>query len=795
MIYLILFIIRLIIEVALIVGIILLAAYLLLGTGFDIVSRFFDASYKYNSNDFNGKKRITIQKNEYEFHFDTETNRYWIEFGENRSLVNGKIKIYVDKTFYASIPEENEKRLILKECNSKNGENKLGKFNLIKIKWQLEGREDEILTNFYLFIENNFIIFELVSPKELKNLKRGKFKNPVSHFPCFENQSPNKRILSYQNGIFFPPTRKLGSNMAPAMFYDDKTNLFVLTSMNNFLISYVHQDKKTNNISGCLNGELESIPEAYSQKFLLYFGKGINNSFKVVGDILLKSLNGKRKSPYDCECVKYLGYWTNNGACYYYRPESGLNYTETMVKLNEYIESEGIPIKYIQLDSWWYKKASSVLYRALYFLKVNGCYLWEPREEVFPEGMKYIQEKVKKPFVCHARWFDGTSPYVKKYNFELNDAFFQWSLPDSQEFWDNLMAESKAWGLTTYEQDWLNNQYNNFKSCRSDVERGRRWLYQMAKAAEKKGITVQYCMANPGMIMHSMEFTSVTHARTSNDYNSRMPKTFYFPCFTQSNMLLNMVGIWPFKDNFASTTGPNIFYREKFPIIETLLSSLSGGVIGPSDKIGYINKDLLMKTCRSDGILLKPDRAITPIDLMFLPNRKYYINTTESVKNSNQWTYILVINLWPRRVKDRSFTLKDLHVQNDCILYDFHKKRLQKITSDDKIEQNLKKNYHKYYIAAPLFNSKISFIGTPEKFVTCSNFQFPNVNFQNDELSINIFDLIGKELPLLFYSDEKPSVRKVEGAEIIEENYQELTKKYILTIKMIKKEAEVIVKY
>ncbi|MHA1784505.1 MAG: hypothetical protein ACTSVE_04865 [Candidatus Helarchaeota archaeon] len=791
MINLFLFLVQLIIKAAIVIGIILLLAYILLEPAFAIASRWFDASYKYNSRDFKKKKKFPPQNNKYEFIFNEGLGEYQIRFGEQRTLTKGTVKIHHQGFIYSSRPRENEKTLILKEKSEREGNDRIGKYHLLNLKWQFEDLKIEIITNFYLYEETSYIIFEQYFPVELKDIETGNFKTPITYFPCFENKSPNKRILTYKNAIFFPPSRKIDSNMAPVAFFDDECNTFLLCSMNNFLVSYIHQNKKTREISGSLNGELKEIPANYSQRFILYFNKGINESFEKMGNLLLKFHDSKRKSPYDCPTLKYLGYWTDNGAYYYYRTEKGLNYEETILKLNEYFDQEQIPIKYIQLDSWWYKKAAGVIFRALFFLPVNGCYLWEPREKIFSKGMKALQERVKKPFCCHARWFASTSPYVKQYDFEINDNLIKWGLPDSQEFWNDLMTEAKSWNLQTYEQDWMNNQYKAFKTCRNNVSRARRWLYHMASAAQKQGITIQYCMANPGMILHSIEFPSVTHARTSNDYNSRLPKKFYYPCFTQANIFIKMVGIWPSKDNFFSTTGPSLFYREKYPVLETLLSCLSGGVVGPADKIGFLNKELLMKTCRSDGVLLKPDRPLTPIDLMFVPNRKYYLNSTESVKNSLKWEYILVMNIWPRRVKDKSFTLRDFGIENERVLYDFHNKILRKINIDEPIVQYLKKNQHAYYIAAPIFENKISFIGNPEKFITCSNLQFPMVIYENGQLIIKINELKEHEISLLFYTKTKPGKLDIEGANILTEHYNEPNKKYEIRIKMQEEKAEI----
>jgi hypothetical protein len=54
---------------------------------------------------------------------------------------------------------------------------------------------------------------------------------------------------------------------------------------------------------------------------------------------------------------------------------------------------------------------------------------------------------------------------------------------------------SASWGLRVYEQDWLNVELvSNARALRTDVSLGSRWLRQMAEAAGRAGLTIQYCM-------------------------------------------------------------------------------------------------------------------------------------------------------------------------------------------------------------------------------------------------------------------------------------------------------------
>ena len=50
------------------------------------------------------------------------------------------------------------------------------------------------------------------------------------------------------------------------------------------------------------------------------------------------------------------------------------------------------------------------------------------------------------------------------------------------------MQSSRKWGLTTYEQDWLDDEFDNFLPLTTSATLGRTWLIQMGNAAASNGI-------------------------------------------------------------------------------------------------------------------------------------------------------------------------------------------------------------------------------------------------------------------------------------------------------------------
>ena len=48
--------------------------------------------------------------------------------------------------------------------------------------------------------------------------------------------------------------------------------------------------------------------------------------------------------------------------------------------------------------------------------------------------------------------------------------------------------------------------------------------------------------------------------------------------------------------------------------LESVVSILTAGPVGPGDKIGYMNRDLIMRSCNAEGLLLRPSKPVTSLD-------------------------------------------------------------------------------------------------------------------------------------------------------------------------------------
>ena len=214
------------------------------------------------------------------------------------------------------------------------------------------------------------------------------------------------------------------------------------------------------------------------------------------------------------------------------------------------------------------------------------------------------------------------------------------------------MDNAVKYGVKVYEQDWLDTQLDMIPWLRSELDHAESLVRHHGQGREPRGLTMQLCMASPGFFLEQVKFPNVTTVRASDDNMAGLPKTHYWPAFHQVSVFAYAVGLWPFKDNFQSASGQRRIYNERHPL-------RGSPDLDPVRRHGRpLRQDrrrgpgLLMRTCRADGVLLKPDRPAFPIDLMYLDSRKPWIVTTESGHEIGRTIYLAAFNLWPARMRD-----------------------------------------------------------------------------------------------------------------------------------------------
>ena len=68
-------------------------------------------------------------------------------------------------------------------------------------------------------------------------------------------------------------------------------------------------------------------------------------------------------------------------------------------------------------------------------------------------------------------------------------------LPVRSNVFEYMMGKAKAWGMVTYEQDWLISVWEGMSVTRNNATAASMWLQAMSDAAASLGLTIQVRLA------------------------------------------------------------------------------------------------------------------------------------------------------------------------------------------------------------------------------------------------------------------------------------------------------------
>ncbi len=598
--------------------------------------------------------------------------------------------------------------------------------------------------------------------RERNNTATGDFYLPAHRYPELAVDQKYKHVLSFQMTPFMPPRREALAGNGPLILFSDEMDVLVFSPLDHFYVSLI--DFRGGRLRSGIEGDVTAIPAGFAHRFVVVRGRGMAATIARWGEILRATTGKQLPDRYADTGLSYLGYWTDNGAFYYYNPPPDTTYEDVLLAVKRDADQRGIPFRYFQIDSWWYRKRPG----APWF---GGTVRWEPLPEAFPRGLEKFRQDLGLPLIAHSRWFAPDHGYLGEYQFVPGERM---ALPVERRFYDHLLGNARQWGIETFEQDWLTTQYWGVRWLRSGLDHADHWVKIMDDAAADSGRTMQICMAHGGFLMDAVNRRSWTTMRTSIDYRHSVSKESFWPHFHTVNMLAHAVGLWPFKDNFQCA--------EKHGEAEALISILSAGMVGPSDELGRADAALLARTCRADGLLLKPDRPAFPIDAMFLPHARPYTTYTESRRaDGGRWLYLAAYHLarrhprrttldrlwarasydfrepgrffvFPDRVTDWQVDLaRDLGVSGPVVAYDWRTRRAALVERTLALPATEDLYGFAYFVLAPVSANGLALLGETEKFVTLADRRFDRIETGDNGFRVSVRGVPGETVTLRAY--------------------------------------------
>jgi hypothetical protein len=556
-------------------------------------------------------------------------------------------------------------------------------------------------------------------------------------FPNWTQYPQNVDRLTY-SGIFAPPSFNSSSNEGPWVFFDSSANTFIVSPAGHFMVSITGFGPNGELASG-VSTQIATLPQGFQQRTFLVVEPGINRAFETWGHAMT-ALFGKTRPANDADpSLNKIGYWTDNGATYYYQTANGQSYEQTLSGIKSNFDQLGIGLGYIQLDSWFYPKGPNATWSA----NGNGIYQYVAAPALFPDSLSGFQRSLGVPLITHARWIDPSSPYHQMYKMSGN-------VVTDPQYWNATAAYLASSGVATYEQDWLDDKaHTDFNLTDPDL-----FLDNMATALGQRGLTVQYCMASPRHFLQSAKHNNVTTIRTSEDrfVPARWTKFLY------TSRLATALGLWPFTDVLMSTETANL-----------LVATLSGGPVGIGDPIGTISGSNLLHVARADGVIVKPDVPLAPIDSSYFgaahaPDFSQIAGAQIAAAHTDfgalRTFYVFAYALGGDATV--TFQASDLGLDRPAYVYDYFGGSGRVVQPSDTVSMQTVAGVV-YLIAAPIGSSGIAILGDLGQFATAGKKRIAAMA-DSGVVHVNIAFANGEKSRILTgYSPSAPIARATAG--------------------------------
>jgi hypothetical protein len=566
-------------------------------------------------------------------------------------------------------------------------------------------------------------------------------------FPRWVNYPTNLSHISFGENAFSTYSFNNLHGDSPWLFFQTNHDAFVTSAATNYLVASARSSGGA--ISYGINSSITQLPSGFSHRIILVAQNGINKIYSTWGNALL-ALTGKTPPANDAVVeLNKLGYWTDNGASYYpYYNGTAPGIANTLLAVKDEYANKGVPISYMQLDSWWYKKGPSQVWND----PNNGFSLYEPDPYLFTNGLAAFQQELGLPLLLHNRWVYNNSPYITVSNYTASGIGTQQGVIIDPRFWTNIMDYITSIGGVTYEQDWL-----NFRGEASmNLNDPFAYLNNMAAAAAARGINLQYCMVQAPDYLQGTCYTNLMTIRTSQDDFTNIRWTE----FLYGSRLAQAVGIWPWSDVYMSPETRNL-----------LVSTLSAGPVGLGDALTTVNATNLLKSVRPDGIIVKPDVPLVPADETYVNDAlglgQPFIATTYTEHDGSRALYVFAYGENAGKLTN-SFRPADFGITNNAYVYDYFAATGTVVNAGGAFSFTTTMpddfNGGNYFVAAPLGPSGLALIGDTGKFVMLGKKRISQLT-DNGTLSATIVFAPGESfVNLVGYSPTYPATVVSQGS-------------------------------
>lgn len=618
------------------------------------------------------------------------------------------------------------------------------------------------------------LVFHIEATSELTGLATGAFDEPSVGWPIFtpaerqvEHTPLGLRSLAYQHcefalpstagadldGFFLLPTRP--PTGWPLLVADPTGTTLLLAPLDQFHEQTIGLNSGT--IRCGWHGDLDRVPSGFRTELAVIAGESARDCLDTWAGLLLERAGTVRPGRWADALARRPSYWTDNGAAYWYRTEPGHDVAGSVVAAVEDLRGAGVPIGSVQLDSWFYPHVETRPFDTdEWVVPPTAMLAWEPRSDVLPNGIGALRRRLgDPPLVAHIRHLSADAPNAREVPVHVDGAY---AAPASSEAYERWLDQCLAWGVETFEHDWLVEVFFGVDGLRREPGRARAWQEGIDRAARERGLTLQWCMATPADFAQTTSLTQVTSVRTCGDHGYIATAGQLWAWFCITNALARALRLMPFKDVFRAD--PDVAGANGEP--EALLSALSTGPVGLGDRVGRFDATLALRTCRADGILIKPDVPIAATSASMLANPAFnpelLVAECHSDHPAGRWSYALAMHCIP---EDRTVSgdidlaqLGESRPDGDVIAWDWRNRTAERLGAGGCRTVELEREDWAYLVLAPVLDRGLAVIGDVEKFVTAGDARL-RIRRTDDGVSLVVLGA-GEDVTVTGWSKDPP---------------------------------------
>jgi hypothetical protein len=651
------------------------------------------------------------------------------------------------------------------------GRDELGEYRGVELRWG--DLSAPLGTTVRAYRERSLLVFRTQAREAVEGLASGSFPEPRLAWPWFHPTARRSggipagaRSYGHQysefafpvfgdadcRGYVFVPHRP--PVVLPLAFVTPEGPTLLLAPLDAFheQVVAVPRDPSLDSqgVRCGWHGDLERVPAGFASEIGVWAAQGLRAALTGWGSFLRERHGTTRRGRYGDELMGRLSYWTDNGAVYYYRTARGLDYAGTLARAVEDLEQRQVPVRAVHIDSWFYphQNLRVVSDQGAPVVPPSGMLAWEPRADVFPEGLEGLSARLGgRPLSLHSRHFSARSPYWEDHPAWLDG---DQAHPADPGFFESFLERAAHWGAVTVEQDWMVESFLGVRGLREEPGRVRAWQQGLDAAAERRGLTLLWCMATPADFMETVRLRSLNAVRTSGDYQYLYDNALNWVWFLHGNALARALGLWPYKDVFLSHDATGEGHGEPLAEAEALLAALSGGPVGIGDQIGHVRREVVMRTCREDGVLVKPDLPLAVVDRCFTAHPYFsggpLVAETWSRHPAGDWIYVVAMNASheskvsgePLSFRVELADLGESRPRAAVLAYDWRRQAFAHLEPDDGWGDSLSYQDWSLHVLCPLLAGDATVFGDPVRYATVGDRRLRGITAEAGALRFDV---------------------------------------------------------